>query len=94
MLGVRDNDSDEMSLSNLIEKFRTFMKSLNLPIGLKDTGMTMDDLEKNMDMILEQTPTDPAFYFGWYDLNKEQLKDIFLCAYDGKLLDMKSETWR
>ena len=27
MLGVRDNDSDEMSLSNLIEKFRTFMKS-------------------------------------------------------------------
>jgi len=94
MLGVRDNDSDEMSLSNLIEKFRTFMKSLNLPIGLKDTGMTMDDLKKNMDMILEQTPTDPAFYFGWYDLNKEQLKDIFLCAYDGKLLDMKSETWR
>jgi len=46
MLGVRDNDSDEMSLSNLIEKFRTFMKSLNLPIGLKDTGMTMDDLKK------------------------------------------------
>lgn len=94
MLGVRDNDSDEISLSNLIEKIRNFMKSLNLPIGLKDTGVTMDDLEKNMDIILEQTPTDPAFYFGWYDLNKEQLKDIFLCAYDGKLLDMKSETWR
>ena len=94
MLDVRDNDSDEISLYNLIEKIRNFMKSLNLPIGLKDTGVTMDDLEKNMDMILEQTPTDPAFYFGWYDLNKEQLKDIFLCAYDGKLLDMKSETWR
>ena len=92
--GIRDNDSDEKSLSNLIEKIRNFMKSLNLPIGLKDTGVTMDGLEKNMDMILSQTPTDPAFYFGWYDLNEEQLKDIFLCAYDGKLLDMKSETWR
>jgi len=94
MLCIRDNDSDEKSLSNLIEKIRNFMKSLNLPIGLKDTGVTMDGLEKNMDMILSQTPTDPAFYFGWYDLNKEQLKDIFLCAYDGKLLDMKSEMWR
>jgi len=81
---IRDNDSDEKSLSNLIEKIRNFMKSLNLPIGLKDTGVTMDGLEKNMDMILSQTPTDP----------EEQLKDIFLCAYDGKLLDMKSEMWR
>lgn len=94
MLGVRDPDSDEKSLSNLIEKIRDFMKSLNLPTGLKETGIKMDDLEKNMDMMLEQTPTDPGFYFGWYDLNKDQFKDIFLSAYKGKLLDMKSDIWR
>jgi len=45
-------------------------------------------------MMIEQTPTDPGFYFGWYDLNPEQFKDIFLSAYDGELLDMQSETWR
>jgi hypothetical protein len=28
----------------------------------------------------DQTPTDPAFYFGWYDLTREQLGDIFLKA--------------
>ena len=87
-LRIRDRESI------LIKKIRSFMKSLNLPVGLKDAGVTKDGLEKNMDTILKQTPTDPAFYFGWYDLNQEQLKDIFLCAYDGKLLDMKSETWR
>lgn len=94
MLGIRDNDSDETSLSNLIEKIRDLMKSINLPIGLKEIGVTKDDLEKNIDMIIEQTPTDPGFYFGWYDLNQEQLRDIFFSAYEGELLNMKSETWR
>ena len=74
LLGVRDMKSDEKSLSNLIEKIRDFMKSLNLPTGLKETGVKMEELEKNMDMMLAQTPTDPGFYFGWYDLNKETIQ--------------------
>jgi len=94
LLGVRDIDSDDKSLSNLIEKIRGLMEMLNMPISLKDVGVTLDDLGKNMDMILEQTPTDPGFYFGWYDLNKKQLTDIFLRAYEGKLLDMHSDIWR
>jgi alcohol dehydrogenase class IV len=94
MLGVRDADSEQRSLANLIAKIRDFMASLNLPTALKDAGVALEDLEKHMDMILEQTPTDPAFYFGWYDLTREQLKDIFLNAYEGKLLDMQSDIWR
>ncbi len=70
------------------------MKSVNLPIGLKEIGVTKDGLEKNMDMMIDQTPTDPGFYFGWYDLNQEQFRDIFFSAYEGELLDMQSETWR
>jgi alcohol dehydrogenase class IV len=82
------------TIASNIEKIRDFMQSLGLPTALKDAGVTMDNLEKNMDMILEQTPTDPGFYFGWYDLNKEQFKDIFLNAYEGNLLDMQSDIWR
>lgn len=92
-LGVRDTDSDEKSLANLIEKIRDFMTSLNLPTALKDTGVKKEELEKNLDFMLAQTPTDPGFYFGWFDLNNEQFKDIFLNAYEGKLLDMNSEIW-
>ena len=94
MLCVRDKDDNEKSLSNLIEKIRALMKELNLPVGLKDAGVSRSDLEKNLDMILEQTPTDPAFYFGWFDLTRDQLRDIFLHAYEGTLLDMHSELWR
>lgn len=94
MLCVRDKDDNEKSLLNLIGKIRTLMKDLNLPVGLKDAGVSKSDLEKNLDMILEQTPTDPAFYFGWFDLTRDQLTDIFLNAYEGTLLDMKSELWR
>jgi acetaldehyde dehydrogenase / alcohol dehydrogenase len=94
MLGIRDTSSDEKSLLNLIEKIRNLMTELNLPVSLKDAGVAKSDFEKNFDFILEQTPTDPAFYFGWYDLTREQLKNVFLCAYEGKLLDMNSGIWR
>ncbi|WP_457553831.1 iron-containing alcohol dehydrogenase [Desulfobacula sp.] len=94
MLCIRDKEDNEKSLLNLIEKIRSLMKELNLPVGLKNAGISRNDLENNLDMILEQTPTDPAFYFGWFDLTKDQLRDIFLNAYEGTLLNMKSELWR
>ena len=94
MLGVRDKDSDEKSLYRLIDKIRGLMTSVNLPVALKEIGVKKEALEKNMDMMLDQTPTDPGFYFGWYDLNKDQFRDIFFSAYDGELLDLQSETWR
>ena len=94
MLGIRDVSSDAKSLSNLIEKIRGLMSALKLPVSLKDAGVSQSDFEKNLDSILDQTPTDPAFYFGWFDLTREQLRDVFLCAYEGKLLDMNAEIWR
>jgi alcohol dehydrogenase class IV len=94
LLGVRDPASDENSLLNLIEKIRALMKLVNAPVGLKDANVAMADLESHLDFILDQAPTDPAVYFAWYDLTREQFKDIFLAAYDGRLLDMTSDTWR
>ena len=93
-LGVRERGSDQRSLSNLIAKIRALMMELNLPVGLKDAGVSKNDLDRKMNVILEQTPTDPAFYFGWFDLTREQLNDIFSHAYEGELLDMGSEPWR
>ena len=94
LLAVRDKNSDEQSLSNLIGAIRDLMVKVNLPISLKEAGILKDEFDKQLDHILDQTPTDPAFYFGWYDLTREQLKDIFLSAYDGQTLDMNSDLWR
>jgi alcohol dehydrogenase class IV len=94
MLGVRDKASDEKSLANLIEKIRKLTTDLKLPTSLREAGVSSVDFEKNLDFVLEQTPTDPAFYFGWYDLTCGQLRDLFLCAYEGCLLDMNSAVWR
>ena len=93
-LGCREKDSAEKSLSNLIEKIRGLMLQVRLPISLKEAGISAEAFQAQLETILEQTPTDPAFYFGWYDLNRDQLRDIFLKAYDGELLDMQSENWR
>ncbi len=94
VLGVRDADSEAKSLSNLIDKIRGLMYELHLAVSLKEAGVSRADFEKNLDFILDQTPTDPAFYFGWFDLTRAQLMDVFTCAYEGKLLDMASDIWR
>jgi hypothetical protein len=94
LLCIRDIASNAQSLSNLIEKIRSLMSELKLPANLQDAGVSRTDFEKNLEFILDQTPTDPAFYFGWFDLTREQLRDLFLCAYEGRLLDMNSELWR
>jgi alcohol dehydrogenase class IV len=94
VLGVRDADSEATSLSNLIDKIRGLMYELHLAVSLKEAGVSRADFEKNLDFILDQTPTDPAFYFGWFDLTRAQLMDVFMCAYEGKLLDMASDIWR
>ncbi|MBA4394238.1 MAG: hypothetical protein C0407_11860 [Desulfobacca sp.] len=94
LLGVRDKASDEQSLTNLIEMIRGLMVKVKLPVSLQEAGISRDEFDRQLDHILDQTPTDPAFYFGWYDLTREQLKDIFLCAYTGQTLDLNSDNWR
>jgi alcohol dehydrogenase class IV len=94
LLSIRDDRSNAQSLSNLIEKIRGLMSELRLPSSLRAAGVSRADFDRDLESILDQTPTDPAFYFGWFDLTREQLRDVFLCAYEGRLLDMHSELWR
>jgi alcohol dehydrogenase class IV len=93
-LGVRDPDSDEKSLHNLIDKIRGLMSELNLPVSLRAANVPEDDFNRELAMIMDRACSDPAFYFGWYDMTPDQLKDLFLCAYEGKLIDMNSDIWR
>jgi alcohol dehydrogenase class IV len=61
VLGIRDMRSNSQSLSNLIEKIRGLMSELELPLSLQAAGVSRADLEKHLEHILDQTPTDPAF---------------------------------
>jgi alcohol dehydrogenase class IV len=94
LLDVRDKHSDEQSLTNLLEAIRRLMVKVTLPVSLREAGILREDFDRQLDHILNQTPTDPAFYFGWYDLTREQLKDIFVKAYEGQFLDLNSDIWR
>ena len=93
MLGIRDS-SDQKSLNNLINKIYDLMKLLKMHTSLKAAGVDKKEFEKELDTILHHAEIEPAFYFGWFTLTREQMKDIFYNAYDGTLLDMNSELWR
>ncbi len=93
-LGLPAEKSAEKCLANLIEKINELQRRLNLPVSLADAGITSQMLAEKMDFILDHTPTDPACYFGWYDLTREQFADIFEKAAGGKLLDLNSAPWR
>lgn len=93
LLGIRDA-SDEKSLHNLIGKVHGLMDELKVSKNLKDYGVSQADFNKNLETIIEHSINEPAFYYGWFTLTREQLKDIYVSAYKGKMLNMNSKIWR
>jgi hypothetical protein len=93
-LGVRDKGSDEKSLLNLIDKIRGLMKDLGIPISLKEAGISRSELDSKMEEIVRNTKADPASWFNWYECTPAQWRDVYEHAYDGTLLDLKSDPWR
>jgi len=93
LLGVRDK-SDEKSLQNLIKKLHSFMDELKIKKSIKDYGVSQADFDKNLETLIEHSINEPAFYYGWFTLTPEQLKDIYVNAYKGNMLNMNSKIWR
>jgi alcohol dehydrogenase class IV len=93
MFGIREK-SDQKSLNNLIDKTRGLMTELNMHTSLKAAGVKKEELDKNLETVLQHASFEPAFYYGWFTMTRDQIRDILYKAYEGEPLDMNSELWR
>ncbi len=79
--------SDKDSLSRLVKKVRGFLTELDIPVTVKDLGISKSDFKKKMEMLVLYSVEDIDSYFSPRPMTAEQCEKIFWYAYEGKDID-------
>jgi alcohol dehydrogenase class IV len=79
--------SKKESLSRLVKKVRNLFTELDIPLNLKDLGISKGDFKKNMENLVLYAVEDISTYYSPRPMTAEQCEKIFLYAYDGKDID-------
>ena len=81
------NDDNKKAAYNMIEKIKGLMKEINLPISLKELGISKEDFDKNLDMLVKLCFQSSSSVMSPRSPNTEDYRKIFTYAYEGKDID-------
>ena len=79
--------SAEDGLNNLVARVRDFLTKLNVPLKLKDFGITKEDFEARLPKLIEFAHGDISCYLSPRPITPDQCEKIMRYAYDGKDID-------
>jgi len=79
--------SAEDGLNNLVARVRDFLTKLNVPLKLKDFGITREDFEARLPKLIEFAYGDISCYLSPRPITPDQCEKIMRYAYDGKDID-------
>ena len=79
--------SEADSLSRLVKKVKGLFTELDIPVKLKDLGISKGDLNKKMEQLVLYTVEDIDSYFSPRPMTTDQCEKIFHYAYEGKDID-------
>jgi alcohol dehydrogenase class IV len=77
----------EQGLKNLIARVREFLKSLNVPLALKDFGIAKEDFEEKLPKLVEYAYGDISCYLSPRPITEEQCEKVMRYAYEGQDID-------
>ena len=75
------------SLAGLIEKVRTLLAELDVPLSLEGLGISKEDFEKNIEKLTLYGSEDPSVFQSPRPVTMEQCQRLFRYAYEGKDVD-------
>ena len=79
--------SNEEKLKALVNRVRELFGKLDVPLNLKDLGITRQQLDDNMDKLVVDAIEDPDTFGSPRWITEEQCKNLYLYAFDGKDID-------
>jgi alcohol dehydrogenase class IV len=85
-LEVGGNGPDE-KLANLVAKVRTFLTDLDVPLTIKDLGVSEADFEAKIGKLVEFAVGDISSFLSPRSITPAQCEKIFRYAYEGKDID-------
>jgi len=77
----------EEGLNKLVARVRDFLTKLNVPLKLKDFGITKEDFEARLPKLIEFAYGDISCYLSPRPITSDQCEKIMRYAYDGKDID-------
>jgi alcohol dehydrogenase class IV len=77
----------QAGMKNLVAKVRGFLTQLNVPLALKDFGITQDDFEAKLAKLVEYSYGDVACYLSPRPITAKQCEKVMRYAYEGKDID-------
>ncbi|MBD7912921.1 MULTISPECIES: NADPH-dependent butanol dehydrogenase [Clostridium] len=85
-IGLAGNTEEELvdSLINMIDEFN---KKMGIPQTLKEYGIDKEKFDSSIDLIAERAIADACTGSNPRKINKDEMKKIFRCAYDGTKVD-------
>ncbi|MEE9611041.1 MAG: iron-containing alcohol dehydrogenase, partial [Desulfatiglandales bacterium] len=79
--------NEEEGLGNLVAKVRELLTTLNIPLALRNFGITEDDFEEKLPKLVEYACGDVDCYLSPRPITTEQCEKVFRYAYEGKDID-------
>ena len=74
-------------LNNLLAKVRKFLTSLNVPLALKDFGISKTDFEAKLPKLVEYAYGDISCYLSPRPITAAQCEKVMRYAYEGRDID-------
>lgn len=81
------NESDEKAAEKVLEKMVELQKEVNFPMSLKETGVSKEDFEKNLDSLVNLCFQDASSVLTPRSTSGEQFRKLYEYAYEGKDVD-------
>jgi alcohol dehydrogenase class IV len=79
--------TNEKQLANLIATIRKLFKSIDVPLTLRELGISQEELAKNMSKLVTDSIGDPTIYGSPRWISEEQCEKLFWYAFEGKDID-------
>jgi acetaldehyde dehydrogenase/alcohol dehydrogenase len=81
------SEDDKKAAYKVIEKLTELAESVNFPLNLKDTGVSEEDFNKNLDTLVNLCYQDASSVLTPRPTGGDQFKKLFQYAFEGKDID-------
>jgi alcohol dehydrogenase class IV len=79
--------SDEEAANILVKKVVDLQKSVDFPHTIKELGISREEFEKNLDLLIELCFQDASTVMSPRSVGGEELRKLYTYAYEGKDVD-------
>ena len=87
-LGWADwNDDNKKAAYTVVEKIKELQKKVDFPLSLGDLGISREDFEKNMDLLIMLCYQEPSGVLTPRTPDTDEYKKLFIYVFEGKDVD-------